>query len=567
MRRFWGSGVQPATTARRLLGHLFRESRTLVVLGVATAAVESAVLVPIALVVRHVFNTDLPRHRSGSIAVDGATILALYAASAAFGLLSRVVALRITAAVDGRLRIELLSKLYELPMGWHDRHRAGPIHAIAVQDTERVSSMLATISSQLLPAAVVGFALAVVALLVNPLLCLTVLVVVVPLMVGSRLLTRRMSRLTDRWAESSSRFSSQAMLALRAMATTKVLGGEEWELQRGTETAEDLAERRRAAGVAAAASQAIHAALAATAGSAVLIVGGIAVAHHTMSLGSLLAFYAVVALLLRQLSTLGWQSYEILVGLQAMDRIEALLRTEATEPVAAGGRRIEFSGGIALTGVGFGYDDARVLHEVDLTFRPSEHLALIGPNGVGKSTVVSLILGLYRPQAGRLLADDVPYEELDIRSLRRQIGVVLQDPVILPGTIAENIAYARPDATEDAIRTAAANATAAEFIEDLKDGYATIVGDEGSGLSGGQRQRIAIARALLGAPALLVLDEPTTYLDESAMTTLLARLMSLPQSPTVLLVTHDPQVAGHVERVIELRDGRVVSDLRTVSAA
>jgi ABC-type multidrug transport system fused ATPase/permease subunit len=447
-------------------------------------------------------------------------------------------------------------------MGWHDRQRAGTIHSIAVQDTERVSSMLSTIASQLLPAAVVGLALAVVALLVNPVLCLTVLAVVVPLMLGSRLLTRRSSVLADRWAESSSRFSAQVMLALRAMAATKVLGGEAWELRRGAETASELAERRRATGAAAAASQAIHAALAAAAGSAVLIVGGIAVAHHTMSLGSLLAFYAVVALLLRQLSTLGWQSHEVLVGLQSMDRIEALLATEAPDPDTASGRTLQFRGGITLTGVSFGYDDARVLHEVDLTIRPSEHVALIGPNGAGKSTVVSLILGLYRPQRGRLLADDVPYEQLDIRGLRHQIGVVLQDPVILPGTIADNIAYARPDASEDAIRVAATNATAAQFIEALPHGYATIVGDEGSGLSGGQRQRIAIARALLGVPALLVLDEPTTYLDESSMTTLLTRLMSLPQSPTVLLVTHDPQVAVHAKRVIELRDGHVVSDSR-----
>jgi ABC-type bacteriocin/lantibiotic exporter with double-glycine peptidase domain len=157
-------------------------------------------------------------------------------------------------------------------------------------------------------------------------------------------------------------------------------------------------------------------------------------------------------------------------------------------------------------------------------------------------------------------ADGIPYGELDIRNLRRQIGVVLQDPVLLPGTIRENIAYASPDAPESAVQAAAAAATADDFIAALPEGYATPVGDEGVGLSGGQRQRIAIARALVGAPALLILDEPTTYLDDDAVHTLMDRLLALPQSPTVLLITHDPHVAAYGERVVELRDGRVVSD-------
>jgi ABC-type bacteriocin/lantibiotic exporter with double-glycine peptidase domain len=169
-------------------------------------------------------------------------------------------------------------------------------------------------------------------------------------------------------------------------------------------------------------------------------------------------------------------------------------------------------------------------------------------------------MGFYRPHSGRVLADGVPFEELDIRHLRRQIGVALQDPVLFPGTIRENIAFGRPDATDAEVAAAAETSTAAAFIARLPSGYETRIGDEGVGLSGGQRQRVAIARAVLGAPGLLVLDEPTTYLDEDGVAELIEKLDGLPQKPTIMLVTHDPAVAAYASRVIEIRHGTVVSD-------
>jgi ABC-type bacteriocin/lantibiotic exporter with double-glycine peptidase domain len=179
---------------------------------------------------------------------------------------------------------------------------------------------------------------------------------------------------------------------------------------------------------------------------------------------------------------------------------------------------------------------------------------------------VSLVMGLYRPALGRVLADGVPLERLEMRDYRRQVGVVLQDPVLFPGTIRENIAFGRPDASAAEIAEAAAAATAAAFIEDLPDAYETPVGDEGVGLSGGQRQRIAIARALIGEPGLLLFDEPTTYLDERAVAALMENLGRLPQAPTIVLVTHDPQAARHAHRLVELREGRIVSDSATAAA-
>jgi ATP-binding cassette subfamily B protein len=237
-------------------------------------------------------------------------------------------------------------------------------------------------------------------------------------------------------------------------------------------------------------------------------------------------------------------------------RLQDLLHEDEEEPYTATGE-IPFRGGVALEAVSFAYESEPVLREVSLAVEPGEWVALMGPNGAGKTTIVNLILGLYRPQQGRVLADGRPYDEIDVRALRRRIGVVLQDPPLFPGSVRDNIVFGIPEVDEEAVQLAARLSTAAAFIDELPLGYDTPVGDEGELLSGGQRQRIAIARALLRDPRLLILDEPSSSLDRHATDALLRNLHTLPERPAVLLVTHDDVVARAAERVISIRDGRI----------
>ena len=561
LRRFWTSSADRLRLARRLLG-LLRQSPRLLVLGSVAGALQALLFVPIALVVRHMFDAEIPHRRTGSIIISGVLIIALYAGTAVLSFLTRAGAVRAAAQVSARLRLDLLAKVYSLPQRWHDQQRAGEVHSILTRDPERIESMLSAVAGALVPSVLVGVCLAVAACVVNATLFVTEVIVIPPLLLGSRGLAARLGRHARQWATTSRRYSGDVQLLLRAMLSTKVAGAESWELEQRRPATREIGERFRALGSAAAGFHAVQNAIAAGAGTVVLVVGGISVAHGSMTLGNLLAFYAVLGLLLRQLHAASFQSEATVTGLQSLDDVEAFLALADEDPYHHQGRELAFAGSVSLQEVSFAYADEPVLTKVTLALAPAEHVALVGPNGAGKSTIVNLLLGLYEPDSGELRADGVPYGELDVSALRRQFGVVLQDPVLLPGTLAENIAYARPDASEAEIRAAAHAATAADFIERLPDGYATPIGDEGTGLSGGQRQRLAIARALLGSPALLILDEPTTYLDEAAVRALMARLMALPQAPTVLVVTHDPEVAGHVERVIELRDGRVVADRR-----
>jgi ATP-binding cassette subfamily B protein len=541
--------------ARRVI----QESPGLLMVGVFTAIGQSALLVPIALLVRSVFDQHLSRGKADGIVGAGLLILLLYAAAAALGYFSRVAVLRTTTVVTERLRNEVVAKLHVLSQVWHDGQPAGQLHSRVVQDSERFEVMLGDLANPVLPAALVSVPLAVVAFILSPGLFLTVLVVLPFLMLVAQVLSRRTRHRSRRWAASTAAFGADVHRMLRAMTLTKVAGAADQQVSRAHRTTGELSANMRALGAARALEGAVQSALGAVAGSLVLIVGGLAVARDEISLGALLGFYAVLALLLRQLHSVGTGGPNISIGLDAANRLESILETPAEDPYGTGRIALRFTGEVAVENVTFAYADTPVLHDVDLFIAASERVAVLGSNGAGKSTLVSLLIGLYRPQRGRLLADGVPFDDLDMRELRRHVGVVLQDPVLLPGTIRENIAFGHPDASDEQIRAAAATAAAASFVEALPEGYETNLGDEGLGLSGGQRQRIAIARALVGEPRLLLLDEPTTYLDDRAVTSLMANLGSLAYAPTVVVVTHDPHAAKLADRVIELRDGRVAS--------
>ncbi len=200
----------------------------------------------------------------------------------------------------------------------------------------------------------------------------------------------------------------------------------------------------------------------------------------------------------------------------------------------------------------FAHDTRALFEDVSIDLPAHGSLAIVGPNGSGKTTLLSIVLGLRRPSAGTIFADGVPYDELDLARLRRSTGVVLQHAPLLDATIRENLAYGCPAASADEIAGAARAATADEFIARLPAGYDTVVGDGGVRLSGGERQRLALARALLGRPPLLLLDEPTTHLDAATAAALVANVRALPHRPTIVITTHDAALAASCDETLGL---------------
>jgi ABC-type bacteriocin/lantibiotic exporter with double-glycine peptidase domain len=408
-----------------------------------------------------------------------------------------------------------------------------------------------------LPAVIVTTGLSAAMLALNPFLFL-VLLCVLPVLLGlGKLLGRSVRRSYRAWQRSFDAFSAQTQLVLRALNLIKASGAEQMQRRDRGREIRALSEAGRRMVWRVDAYALVQGSVAASAGVVVLVVGGSAVAKGRMTLGELLSFYALVALLLRQVMVVLAELPRVLGGYESIVRLDELLASDESEPYS-GTRTIAFGGDLTIDDVSFGFGGEPLLRGLHLQIERGKLVSIVGPNGAGKSTLLSLMLGLYRPQSGRLLADGVPYDELDMPALRRSIGVLLQEPVVFPATVRENIAFGRPGATLEEVRMAARWATADEFIERLPDGYDTMAGDEGALLSGGQRQRIALARALIARPSIILLDEPTTHLDDAAIAHLLENLREFPESPAVVTITHDVDVAARGDSIYRLRDGCIV---------
>jgi ABC-type bacteriocin/lantibiotic exporter with double-glycine peptidase domain len=541
----------------RSLRRLFEGSGRKLAFTVATSVVQSALLLPVALAARYAFNTLIPHERVGRLALVTGAVLVLYVLSSGVALWNRWVTLEVTKRAITRVRAAMLNKLHELPRSWFDRHDMATLHSIVVQDSERLDVMLTVLLAQIVPAAIIGVVLTAMLVAISPVLFAVMLPVALLLMVVNAWLGRAIRHRARALQRAVDAFSGGTMLSLRSMTLARSQALEGDVLRRSGRDLDVLEEAARAVGWRSALYALMQGTIAATGGAALLVVGGAAVVNHDIRLGDLVAFFAVAILLRGQLAVAALNLPNVFTGSQSLARIEELLDEREPEPYG-GSRRIAFHGGVELDEVEFGYADEPVLRGANLTVEPGDWVALLGPNGAGKTTVINLLLGLYRPAAGAVRADGVSYDELDLRDVRERVGALLHEPMIFPGSIAENIAYGKPDTDRESIEWAAAVAAVSEFAARLPEGLDTLAGDEGLRLSAGQRQRVALARALVREPALLLLDEPTDHLDEASSRLVLENLRKLPGEPAMLLVTHDPAVARQADRAYRLVEGRLV---------
>ena len=220
--------------------------------------------------------------------------------------------------------------------------------------------------------------------------------------------------------------------------------------------------------------------------------------------------------------------------------------------------KLEISDGeVFFDKVAFGYDDKKVLKDIDFVIKPKTKIALVGESGVGKTTITNLLMKLYAPTKGAILIDGQDISEYDQQSVRNNIGVVFQDPSLFSGTISENIAYANPKADKKDIIAASKAANADEFIKEFAEGYESQIGEHGIKLSGGQKQRIAIARALLKNPKILILDEATSSLDSKSEILVQRALKELMKDRTTIIIAHRLSTIANVDQIITIKDGNV----------
>ncbi len=295
--------------------------------------------------------------------------------------------------------------------------------------------------------------------------------------------------------------------------------------------------------------------------AAVLLVGGKMVIDGTLSLPDFVRFNAYLTLLVFPLRMLGMWIGEGQRATASGERIFQII--DETEEIgdAPGAAALEPGPGLVrFEGVTFGYDPERpVLHGIDLELAPGRVVALIGHTGSGKTTLAGLVPRFYDVRAGRVTVDGADVREVTIASLRREIGVIAQDPFLFSATVRENLAFGRPDATGEEVEAAARAAQAHEFVAALPDGYDTVIGERGITLSGGQRQRLAIARALVVDPRILILDDATASVDATTEARIRAGLREAMRGRTTIIIAHRLTTIALADEIVVLEHGRVAA--------
>jgi ABC-type multidrug transport system fused ATPase/permease subunit len=297
-------------------------------------------------------------------------------------------------------------------------------------------------------------------------------------------------------------------------------------------------------------------------GLIVMLIGGRMATLGVLTPGTLMAFAMYLMQFYRPIGSIGrLVGQDIPNALAAAERVFEFMDEQDRLPVPEDALRPEkLRGEVEFRHATFSYGEGDVLKDINLKIAPTETVALVGPSGVGKTTLVDLVLRFYDVQGGQVLIDGVDARRYDPRALRGHIGLVLQEPFLFDTTVRENIAYGRPDATEEEIRAAAAEAEADEFIEELPRGYDTGVGERGVRLSVGQKQRISIARALLKDPAILILDEATSAVDTLTEKAIQRALETAARGRTTILIAHRLSTTFFADRIVVLDKGRILEE-------
>jgi ABC-type multidrug transport system fused ATPase/permease subunit len=293
--------------------------------------------------------------------------------------------------------------------------------------------------------------------------------------------------------------------------------------------------------------------------AALMLVGGREAINGDLTIGEFIAFYGYVLMLtgpMRGLGmALGMAQRAVASGtrvFELLDRAPLLVAAPDARPLPPGGGHVE------MRGVTFGYDGAEpILRDIDLDVEAGQTVALVGPTGSGKTTLVMLIPRLYDVDRGAVLVDGVDVRQLDPSTLRREVAVVSDDAFLFSASLRENIAYARPEAGDEEVAEAAARAGLAELVESLPDGLETLVGERGLTLSGGQRQRVAIARALLAEPRILILDDATSSVDATTESRIKAALAEVMEGRTTFVIAHRLSTIALADEVVVLEEGEI----------
>jgi ABC-type multidrug transport system fused ATPase/permease subunit len=547
-------------TFARLLGFLRPYRASLIVSTILAVASQGAAIAILVLTGAVIDELD-GEGRGGHIAVLAAAIVAIGALKALLMIGRRLISGRQALGVEYDMRDDLYAQLVRLSFGFYDRHQTGQLMSRATVDLQSVRFFLGygliffaqhviTIAAVTVVLFVIDWRLALIAVAITPLLVATAYRYS---HVAHPVLRDVQQKLADvaTVAEESivgvhvvKSFAQEPARASRFGAATDSVFRESLR-----------ANRQRALYVP------LLGFLPLVAQGVVLLVAGRMVVNGSLSLGAFFTFNLLLNMLVMPLRMLGmWigQAQRATASgeriFEVLDEPEEIADRPHARPLPTGPGEVRFEH------VSFGYEPGRrVLEDIDLEVAAGHTVALIGHTGSGKTTLAALVPRFYDTTAGRVLVDGVDVRDVTRRSLRREIGVISQDPFLFSASVRDNIAFGLPDAPPEAVEAAARAAQAHEFVEELPKGYETVIGERGITLSGGQRQRIAIARALLIDPRILILDDATASVDASTEALIREGLREAMRGRTTIIIAHRLSTIALADEIVVLEEGRVAA--------
>ena len=561
--------MPPAAERRNALRNLWRIRRyirpyaSVYVWVTLAGCVATGVAIAIPLIVQNIVDGPIARGDPSGLWLLGGFALVFGVAEAVLNFYRRWAQSGSALGMETTLRNDLYRHLQRLPIAFHDGWQSGQLLSRATSDLGVIRRFL-SFGLIFLVINVVTF-VTVIALLLYlywP-LGLVVLVGAVPLFLISKRFTDRYNEMARQMQDEQGDVATLVEETAGGMRVIKAFG-------RRDEMAGQFGDRARRLHDTAVRKARMVAStwprfdMVPNVTLALVLVGGaVAVSAKEISLGELIAFVTLQLMLIWPIDALGWIIANGQEAMTAADRVYEVMDTEPTivdKPGAVPLVRGDVRGALRFDGVGFAYPGASepILHRIDLDVRAGETLAIVGATGSGKTTLVSLVPRLVDATAGRIMVDGRDIRDMTIDSLRSVVGVAFEEATLFSMSVRENLSLGRPDATDEEIDQAVSIAQA-DFVRELPWGLDTRVGEQGLSLSGGQRQRLALARAVLGRPRLLVLDDPLSALDvhtEALVEEALARVLA---GTTAILVVHRPSTVALADRVALLQDGTIAA--------
>src|SRR6184192_1414366 len=463
-----------------------------------------------------------------------------------------------------KLRTDLYSYLQYLSLKYHDARRSSDSSFRVAYDSQSIQTIYNKGFTNIFGSIITLIGTFLIMLRLDWQLTLVSLGIV-PLVVGAiYVFAHRIRRESTSIQEQESAVLAQAQEGLSSIRMVHAFGREEFEVRQFHHQARQSLQANLRLTLTNVNSALVISTLMVIGTAGMYYIGTLHVLAGTLTLGSLLIFSAYLLMLYQPLESLTYTTWAMEGATAGAKRCFEVLDRQDDVVDSPGAIAISSAkGAIDFQSVNFGYaGDRQVLRDINLRIDPNQIVGLVGGTGAGKSTLMSLVPRFYDPSTGFVMLDDRDVRKITKKSLRAQIAIVLQDTLLFSTTVRENIAYGRPDATEEEIIEAARRAQADEFIREMPQGYNSLVGERGGHLSVGQRQRIGIARAFLKNASILLLDEPTSALDPATESAIMETIKELMRGRTTLIATHRLATIHNLDQIIVLDHGRIIEQGR-----